>query len=215
MERVRKPQKDTLMRSISYLVLALLLAGSTGVGQDNKEKGANSSAKPGSKKVVTVELPPTSFRKVGQAEISYFSQSDTTEVRSELSGYRGPGQSANLWFVFTVKGKRVVQPKIVSIGIAFFGDKVTVEGITDFAFEVDGKSVQLYDLTSSGVGFDYNAKSSYKDLKGTIPFAAFEQVVNGQALKIHVGEVVFELSKDNRDALRDMLKAVEHPSTSH
>lgn len=197
------------MLSILYLIIALLLAGSSVIGQDNKERGTDTSAKPGSKTVVTVDAPPTSFRKVGQAEISYFSESDTTEVRSELSGYRSPGQSANLWFVFSTKGKRVVRPKMVSVGMAFFGDKVTVENLRDFAFEVDGKSVQTDDRTTGGVGFDYHAKRSFKDMKGTMAFAVFEQVASGESIKIHVGDIIFELSKSNREALRDMLKAIE------
>jgi hypothetical protein len=201
------------MRTTSYIILALLLAGPTGVGQDNKERGTNASANPGSKTVVTVDAPPTSFRKVGQAEVSYFSESDTTEVRSEFKGYRGPGQFANLWFVITAKGKRVVQPKLVSVGMAFFGDKVTVESVRDFVLEVEGKPVQFDDLTSSGVGYDYNSKNSFKAMKGTMGFAEFERIVKSQAVKIHVGDIVLELSKSNRDALRDMLKAVEPASS--
>ncbi len=156
------------MRSILYLIIALLLAGSSVIGQDNKERGTNTSAEPSSKTVVTVDAPPTSFRKVGQAEISYFSESDTTEVRSEFSGYRSPGQSATLWFVFSTRDKRVVQPKMVSVSMALFGDKVIVENLRDFALEVDGKSVQTDDRRTSGVGFDYRSKLSFKDMKGTI-----------------------------------------------
>jgi hypothetical protein len=133
-------------------------------------------------------------------------------VRSELSGYRSAGQFANLWFAFSTKGKGVVQPKMVSVGMAFFGDQVTVENLRDFAFEVDGKSVQTDDRVTSGVGFDYKSKRSFKDMKGTIAFAVFEQVASGESIKIHVGDIMFELSKSNREALRDMLKAIERSS---
>lgn len=197
------------MRALLYLSVLLLLVGTCFGQSSSKQSNSNTSVSPPKKTIATVAIPATSYREVGQAQISYFAESDTTEVRIELSVYRSRGQSANMFFVFTVKGRRVVRPSVVSVGMVFFTDKTAAERLHGFELEADGKSIQLEDATSGGVGYDYGAKQFSKDMGGKISFALLHQLGDSKGIKVHVGDIEFELNKGNRDALRDMLKAVE------
>jgi hypothetical protein len=202
------------MRTLLLITVSLTFAA-TCVGQQNKptpsvDHSVSPSGPPPANSV-TVDVPATSYRTVGQAQVSYFAETDSTEVRIELSPYRSQGQSANMFFVFSVKGKHVVAPQVVSVGLVFFTDKGKAENLNSSTVELDGQSLSLNDMTSDGVGYDYNAKSAFRHMEATIPFALFEKLVNDRSVTVHVADVIFGFGKKDRDGLRDMLKAINRP----
>ena len=183
-----------LKRSL-VVTACLLLFVSTGRGQE--------------KNVVTIETPATSYRKVGKAQISYFDESDTTEVRVELSPYRNNDQSANMFFVFSVKGKKVVEPKSVKVGMAFLGSKPTLQTLDKFSFGLDQEEINVDDLTVGGIGYELNTKSFFRDMEGTMSFASFQKLTKTKVLKVHVNDVVFSFNSIDASALIDMLRTIE------
>ena len=198
------------MRILYWVITGFILAATCAGQQSKPTPSPSTSATIGwGETKVTVDIPATSYRKVGQAEVSYFAESDTTEVRAELEAYRSKEESANMYFVFTVKGKRLIQPKSVTVGIAFFTDKEKAEHLNGLKLEADRKSLNLDDLNDEGVGYDYNAKSSYRAMTANLPFTIFEELVGSKSVRVYIGDVGFDLAKKNHDALRDMLKAVE------
>jgi hypothetical protein len=203
--------------SLGILMLLTLAAAAPGQTTQEQNPHPGKSAQKSvtietEKGTVIIDAPATSYREVGQAQVSYFEESDATEVRDELTVYKGRGQSANMSLVYTVKGGRVVRPEVVSVGMAFFTDKAGAEKLRGFTLEADGKLIALDGLTVGDVSQDLNTKKYFRDMDGTIPFASFERLANCAVLKVHVGEVVFEFGKSNRAALRDMLRAIEPPA---
>jgi hypothetical protein len=73
---------------LRILAFLIVLLASVEHQDGNHLAGNQVSLSPGSsegqgkQEIVTVEEPPTSFRKLGQVEISYFAGTDTTEVRT-------------------------------------------------------------------------------------------------------------------------------------
>src|ERR1051325_3314584 len=146
---------------ITFAFLAIFMSAMTVAGQtaQGQNPGAGTPASPSGKsaqKSITVEtqkgtgiidVPATDYREVGQAQVSYFEESDATEVRDELEVYRGRGQYANMSLVYTVKGKRVVRPEEVSVGIALFTNKAKAEKTRSFMLEADGRPIALDGLT--------------------------------------------------------------------
>ncbi|HEV7890093.1 MAG TPA: hypothetical protein VGP08_05620 [Pyrinomonadaceae bacterium] len=210
---------------LPLVILALLAFAAAGIGQKTQGQtpDRNAPAPPNKspqksitvetkKGVVIIDVPADGYRKVGQAQIRYFKEPDATEVRDELRVYEGRGQHVNMSLVYTVKGKRVVRPEEVSVGMAFFTDKARAEKLRGFTLEADGKSIAIDGLTVGDVGLDLTAKMYFRNMNGTMPFALFEQLANSAVVKVHVGDLVFEFSKSNREALRDMLKAIEPPA---
>lgn len=214
------------LKLASLGLLMFLMSAATGAGQTTQGQNPGSgvqdqsSGKSAQKSItvetkkgtVTIDLPATTYREVGQAQISYFAESDATEVRDELDAYKGDGQFANMYFVYTVKGNRVVRPEEVSVGMVFYTDKARAEDLHGFTLEADGKLFKLDGLTVGDVSYGVSDKKYYRDMNGTIPFALFEQLTNYTLLKVHVGGLVFDVDKSNRDALRDMLRAIESPA---
>jgi hypothetical protein len=116
--------------------------------------------------------------------------------------------SASMWFEFRTKGRSLIRPKTVSVSIGCSGREEILENLTGLALEIDNQAISLDQLMVGGIEYDLNAKKFLKRMHGSVPFDTFEKIVNGKSVKVHVAEVVFELSKDNRSALRDMLKVV-------
>jgi hypothetical protein len=163
---------------------------------------------PPTRTIVTIDRPPSSFRKVGQAEIRYFAESDTTEVRTEWPAYRGDTMSASMWFEFRIQGKTVTRPQFVEVNLGCSGRKELLEKIAAFELEVDGHGINLDHPTVDDIEYDLNAKRFLRAMHGSVPFDTFESLVSSKSLKVHVGGVVFELNRNSRGALRDMSKAV-------
>ena len=190
-----------LKRLIILASCLLLSLFPLAIGQQTKQP-------PSKKEVATIDIPPTTYREVGQAQVSYFLESNTTEVRVELSPYHKRNQSANMFFVFTVKGKEIKQPSLVSVGMAFFSDKQTLQTISGFSFELGQESVRPDDFKVGGIGYDNNAKNSFRDMEASIPFTVFQKLAASTPIKVRVNDLVFEFSSHNHSALGDMLKTI-------
>lgn len=204
------------MRIVFFIIASLSLMG-TCLAQHDKPSPADGAKESSTgiqqRNKVTVDMPATSYRKVGQAQISYFAASDSTEVRIEVSPYREQGQAANMFFVLLLKGRDVVPPQVVSIGLVFFTDKARAGKLGEFTFEADGESLKLNDMTSQGVVSDLREEKWSRGMKGTVFLAQFEKLVHSKGLKVHVGGVSFELDRKSRDGMRDMLRAIEQLKT--
>jgi len=185
-----------MLKPSLIVTAALLLITSPGRAQQKKE-------------VVTVDVPPTSYKEVGRAQVSYFRESNTTEVRVELSPYRLNDQSANMFFVFTLEGKKVTEPKNVKVGMAFFASKARLQTLDMFSFELDQEEIKIDDVTVGGIGYDYNAKDFFRDIEGTVSFASFQKLTAAKLLKVRVKDVVFAFNVSDGSALRDMLRTIE------
>ena len=98
------------------------------------------------------------------------------------------------------------------LNIGFDGEKERLETLVGFALEVDDKPVKLDELTVDGVGYDLTARRFFKSMHGSVSFETFENLVKSRSIRVHSGNIVFELSKNNRNALRDMLRAIQQKS---
>lgn len=188
------------MRFVLTLIVFVVLSATQGFGQQSK---------PPTTTIVTVDEPPSSFRKVGQAEIGYFASSDTTEVRTEWPVYKSDTLSTSMWFEFRVKGKRISRPESVNVNLGCSGQKELLGTITEFKLDADGQELTLEHLRPGGIEYDLNAKRFLRAIHGSVSFDTFAKLVSSKSLKVHVGEMVFELNNNSRSALRDMLKAVQ------
>jgi hypothetical protein len=199
-----------ISRFISYIVLVLLVVSTVIARQVVAgESSIESAIGQNKKESVSVDEPPAAHRQVGQAEINYYAGSDTTEVRTEWPVYKGAGLSASMWFVATGKGKGRLQPKSVAVNLGFSGEKVRLAKLRSFALELDGREVNVDDLKLGDGGYDLNAKRFFQTMRGSIPFETFQKLVESSSIKVQSGDVLFELSKRNHDALRDVLSSIE------
>lgn len=184
-----------------FTVTALLVIISTGAAQQVQQ--------PHKTVVTMIEAPATSYRKVGKAQILYFDESDTTQVRVDLSPYRNSDQSASMFFVFSVKGKKVVEPKSVKVGMAFRASKPTLQTLDKFSFGLDQEEINMDDLTVGGIGYELNPKSCFRDMEGTMSFASFQKLTKTKVLRVHVNDIVFSFNSSDASALLDMLRTIE------
>ena len=188
------------MRIVLILMVFVIVVATPCFGQQGKPT-------PGT--IVTINEPPSSYRKVGKAEISYFAGSDTTEVRTEWPAHQSETLSASMWFEFRTKGKSVKRPQSVDVNLGCSGRKEMLQEITTFEFDADGHEITIDRPLPGGVEYDLNAKKFLRAIHGSVTFDTFEKLVSSSSLKVHVGKTVFELDKNSRSALRDMLKAVQ------
>ena len=114
-----------------------------------------------------------------------------------------------MWFVATGKGKGRLQPKSVAVNLGLSGEKVRLAKLRSFALELDGRKVNVDDLELGDSGYDLNAKKFFQTMHGSIPFETFQKLVDSSSIKVQSGDVLFEFSKRNHDALRDVLRSIE------
>src|SRR5258708_23939554 len=103
-----------------------------------------------------------------------------------------------MWFEFRTKGKSVARPQFVEVSLGCSARKELLEKIAAFELEVDGHGVKLDHPTVGGIEYDLNAKRFLRAMHGSVPFETFETLVSSKSIKVHVGEVVFELNKNSR-----------------
>ena len=140
------------------------------------------------KSIVTVDEPPSAFRKIGQAEISYFSATDTTEVRTEWPAYRNKSVDLSMWFEFRSKGKNVSRPTSVTVNVGCSAAEARLQKITGFKLDLDGHEIKLEQQTATGIQYDLNAQRFLRIMHASLSFDDFEKLVKSNSAKVHVGE---------------------------
>ena len=115
-----------------------------------------------------------------------------------------------MFFVFSVKGKKVVEPKNVRVGMAFLAGKPTLQTLDKFSFELDKEELHMDDLRVGGIGYELNTTSFFRDMEGTMPFASFQKLTTAKILKVRVNDVVFAFNASDNSALLDMLRTIQH-----
>ncbi|HEX6185463.1 MAG TPA: hypothetical protein VFZ44_16370 [Pyrinomonadaceae bacterium] len=151
---------------------------------------------------VRVEKNPSETRKVGQAAVTYTPNLNHTSVGVMMEEvYRRGEVTTNLEFSFGFEGREPARPKQVSW--AFLADWNLFRSGAPLVVEVDGRRFSFRperDMSMPGQHV------------GQMDFATFERVANSKRARLSVGRVAFILSESQREALRDMLKALETPA---
>lgn len=158
--------------------------------------------------IITVEEIPTSFYTVGVAEVSYFAEANSTKVHVELDSYGSKERSAGLFLNSTFPGKQPPLSPELSLGIRVCGERRIMEALSTFSLEADGESVALNNLRREGLTFEDYQQQWSRALKGNLTSGLFQKLVESKSVKVRVAELEFELSQKDRNALRDMLKAL-------
>jgi len=85
--------------------------------------------------------------------------------------------------------------------------------ITGFKLDLDGHEIKLEQQTATGIQYDLNAQRFLRIMHASLSFDDFEKLVKSNSAKVHVGEgegeVDFEINKNGRNALSDMLRVVQ------
>ena len=207
------------MRNLMRIVHAfvLLLVTLTCIGQTSrgsKRGAAKPRPRPTPEKeefpLPTVTLPsemssgmPDEVRKVGQATVSYFRKRDETSVFAKGEVYREAPVLIWLSFNFDVKGKEVVRPEAVNVrassNVAVFAE----DGV--LVIEADGKRFDFKPDTAGCI------ERKCINLGANVDFATFEQIAKSQKVTVRAARYTFDLGAGGREALGDMLRAIESP----
>jgi hypothetical protein len=144
-------------------------------------------------------------RQVGQAEVRYHRESNETYVSVGSVVYEKPPLWMWLSFSFRVSGKEVVRPEAVEVALSTNGMAVFEEAAV-LSVEADGRQ------------FDFKPqpapcfKQKCIDVTALVGTITFEQIANSRNVKIRAGRFVFVATEKAREAMHDLLKAVETPA---
>jgi len=169
---------------------------------------------PVTKTINTVDEIPTSYYGVGVAEVSYFAGSTSTEVHVELGRYKSKQQQASLFLNSSFTGRQPPPTPDVSFGLRVFGERSMLESLSSFSLETDGESLAIDNVRREGLAFEDSEKQWSRGLHGVLPFALFQKLAASKRVRVRVAELEFELNQKDREALRDMLKALTEPATN-
>ncbi|HZB46740.1 MAG TPA: hypothetical protein VE360_15900 [Pyrinomonadaceae bacterium] len=206
-----------LARIFLCLSVSIFLAA-VGAGQDSKRskrKTTKAAPRPASEKGEAARFPgiitsggpalPGEVREVGQVTISYDRGENETTVSAASVVYQQPPVLIMLSYSFSVSGKEVVRPEAVEVTADTNGELVFQEG-SRLAVEADGKRFD-FDPRPSGCH-----QQQCVGVSARVDFDTFERIANGKSVKIHAGRFTFDLSERGRDAMRDMVRAVDGPA---
>lgn len=209
------------MRSFTRICLCLvasisLAAGCVGQERSRPKKGRAKSqqraAPQGQEETrvpsLTTSAPvpsPGEVRQVGQAEVRYYRDSNTTYVSAGSAVDAKLPVGMELSFTFSVSGREVVRPEAVEVALSSDGEAVFKEG-AGLSVEADGKRFDFKPQPTSCF------EQKCVDVKAAVEFATFEQIANSRSVKIRAERFAFELSEKGRAAMRDLLRAVEAPA---
>jgi hypothetical protein len=198
------------MRSFTRILLTLMLSlsvAATCAAQKNRRAKHPKQKSPTRAREVTVitngsPIFPESKRMVGSASVLYYKESNDTVVHADLGEvYRSEQVLVNMTCSFDSKGEKVSRPDKVQ-WLLYSKWNVFKEG-DRMLVEADGKQFHLT-LEPLGVATDSQI-NVFPD------FGSFEQIAGAQSVKVRVGQVAFTLNDNQREALRDMLRAIETP----
>jgi len=197
----------TLTRIFLCLAVSLTLAGASAAQTRSKPKSGSRKAKQKPKEMTIIgpAVEEPEVRQVGAARLSYSAPpSDSRLVMVYLSEvYRERGQAIDLSVNFRVAGREGGRPDEVRVNVHSDGNSFRPKRLV---LEADGRQFS-FNITSGGAG---SGLVPYAD----IDFPSFEQIANSKSVKGSVGRLTFELDESHREALRDMLRALEVPAKS-
>lgn len=200
-----------LQRSFVSVILMGLLAGffSEPVRSQSKRKSRRAPQVEVRRELVSV--PSRNTDNVGQAIISYDDDRDQTLVGASLTLLSDSHEVfADLWVGFLVKGKTTLAPGVVEFRLKTGGPTRTFfKGPAKFDLVADAQNIKL-----DGVKRKRDSIGGVIEelLTGNTPFAHFQQLANGEQIKVRAGGSVFVLRNEDREGLRDLLKVVSGTS---
>ena len=198
------------MRSFTRVLLTLMLSlsvAATCAAQNNRRAKRPKRKSPARAREVTVIANgpvsyPEEVRQVGNAHVFYHKESNQTSVDVNFGEvYRSKQVSVDMSCSFDSKGETVSRPDKVlwflhsEWNVFKEGDRMLVEA--------DGKQFE-FTYGPPGVATD-------SQINVFLDFGSFEQIAGSQSVKVSVGQVAFTLGDNRREALRDMLRAIETP----
>lgn len=146
---------------------------------------------------------PDETRKVGQATVSYFRKQDETNVYVGGEVYREAPVWIRLSYNFDVKGKEVVRPEVVVVN-ASSNAAVFDEGV-GMIIEADGKRLDFKPEPETCI------ERKCVNLHARVDFNTFEQIAKSRSVTIRAARYTFDLNAAGREALGDILRAIESP----
>lgn len=198
------------MRSFTRVLLTLILSLSvvaTCAAQNNrraKHPKRKSPTRAGEIAIIAngpVDYPEE-VRKVGSASVLYYKRSNNTLVDVDLGEvYRSKQVSVIMTCSFDSKGETVSRPDKVQCLLYSKWNVFKESGRV--LVEADGKR---FEFTYGPLG-----AATDSQINVFLDFGSFEQIAGAQTVKLSTGQVAFTLDDNQREALRDMLRAIETP----
>lgn len=200
----------TLVRMLLCLAASLtaagVCAGQNGSGSKSSSPQAESRPAQGPELtgVVAPRAVPLTVREVGAAKVSYYNGYRAAEVTlADL--YREQGRAVSLHLLLTRDEGEAAEPEGVQVEFGPAGTPFKAKRLT---VEADGKKFDFKIETGESTAKIGETFPPFADLD----FSSFEQIAHGQSVKGRVGRAAFELSESQRQALRDLLRAIETPA---
>ncbi|HEX2265934.1 MAG TPA: hypothetical protein VHH14_06605 [Solirubrobacterales bacterium] len=196
---------------LAALSLAVLVAGQ-GAGQS---KPAGKKGKAGSGRVREAEEAAMAvggdLRVVGRALVMHsISENAMLAVVDLRPSYERRGHAMHLSARLRSPGKELVRPEAVKLIVNSFSDLPTARSLRGpVVVEADGERFALREQAKSEIFYVRRRNSYHTTLEGSLAFSTYERVVNSADVKVHVGPRVLELGYGDREALRDLLRALE------
>lgn len=189
------------------LCLPLLLSVLTGApGQERKPP----AEPPGVREVPEPPLellelvapsPLIGGRRVGQAEVKYYSDYAEAEVTArDLRRWRGGG--IDLKATFAVPGAALSEPRSVQLLFTINPARAAEAGRLGLRAVSDGKE---YDL---GAAKRTNPGDEWAEYSRTVRFALYKEIVGGRRVSFRLGATDIPLDARSLRALRDLYRAV-------
>lgn len=188
-------------------VVASAALAATCAAQGKRTRPARRERPPKRVQQVAVILPnvgkPPETREVGRATLIYYPGQDDTFVFVTLPGiYRQGEVSADLQFAASFKGRE-------------FEKQEEVHG------NVEWKFISEWDIFREGTPLTVTADGERYSFKfqrgasipgvhaGAMDFASFRRIANSKSARLGVGRVAFDLTGEQREAMRDLLSVFE------
>jgi hypothetical protein len=147
-----------------------------------------------------VIVKPDEVRQAGQASVSYRRDVDQTSIGVTLPNVYRKGQvTVSLDISFGFKGREAGKPD--NVYLSLLSDWTIFKGQHSLVVIADDKHYKFVTEPSA----QDNVSSISMD------FASYQQIVNSKSTRVSIGQVSFELTDAQRQALRDTLKAAESP----
>ena len=123
---------------------------------------------------------------------------------------RNPRQwdELKLTVFFSYPGQTLTTPKYVSIGFLYLALEPQQYENHNLKAKIDGQWVELGKMDVLGT-MEVSVRTAYKRytrrlLEMTIPYEQFLQLANAKKVKMKLGGVEFDLTKDHLEAIRDL-----------
>jgi hypothetical protein len=188
-------------------VVASAALAATCLAQGKRTQPAKREQPPKRVKQIGVIVPnvgnPPETREVGRATLTYYPGQDDTFASVRLPAvYRQGKVSVDVEFRANFKGRE-------------FEKKAEVEGEVRWLFASEWdifKDSTPLTVTADGERYSFEVQLDFSIpgvRSGAMDFASFKRIVNSKGARLSVGRVAFDLTGEQREAMRDLLNVFE------